>query len=347
MRLRCRTPKGQQVVGEALGSNSTLLELKREIENVSGIPAAVQQLRFGFPPRPLPFTTPDSATLESCEIRDGEQLMVEQGAVSEQPVTGVTSDRKTGRDAGTGARGLRALPNGEGVHLEDGILVVRVSSESFLYAHIILAKNVTKSREILLQEMKDDNSCLFRSIGYVLERSPEVVNKLRKIVADTIINDPINYNEAILGRNPVAYREWILQPNSWGGAIELAIFSDHFQVEIDSIDVATLRIDRFGEGKYSRRVLILFSGIHYDAVALSPGKDVSEDFDQTAFEGGNIEKILAAGVELARIWNEKRKFTDLANFTLKCGICKKGLKGQKEAQAHALETGHASFTEYS
>ncbi|KNC98445.1 ubiquitin-specific protease OTU1 [Spizellomyces punctatus DAOM BR117] len=321
MRLRCRTPKGQQVVGGALGSQSTLLELKREIEKVSGIPAAVQQLRFGFPPRPLPFTTPDSATLESCEIRDGEQLTVEQAAVSEQPVAGVTSDRKTGSDAGTGTPGLRTLPNGEGVPLEDGFLVVR--------------------------EMKDDNSCLFRSIGYVLERSPEAANKLRKIVADTIVNDPINYNEAILGRNPLAYREWILQPNSWGGAIELAIFSDHFQVEIDSIDVATLRIDRFGEGKYTRRVLILFSGIHYDAVALSPGKDVSEDFDQTAFEGGNVEKILTAGVELARIWNEKRKFTDLANFTLKCGICKKGLKGQKEAQAHALETGHASFTEYS
>jgi ubiquitin thioesterase OTU1 len=49
---------------------------------------------------------------------------------------------------------------------------------------------------------------------------------------------------------------------------------------------------------------------------------------------------------LASKLRQLRKFTDLANFTLKCGICKKGLVGQKDAQAHAIETGHAQFTEY-
>ncbi|KAI9099725.1 hypothetical protein DFS34DRAFT_615714 [Phlyctochytrium arcticum] len=195
--------------------------------------------------------------------------------------------------------------------------------------------------------MKDDNSCLFRSIGYTLERTPEVSDKLRKVVANAIRNDPSTYNEAILGRPPKAYVDWILQPNSWGGAIELAIFSDHYKVEIDSIDVASLRVDRFGEGAYNRRVLVLYSGIHYDAVALAPSHDAPMDFDQTAFEQKDGDRILTAGVELADIYRKKHKYTDLANFTLRCGICKKGLRGQKEAQAHAMESGHTSFTEYS
>lgn len=42
------------------------------------------------------------------------------------------------------------------------------------------------------------------------------------------------------------YIQWIQKPNSWGGAIELAILSSYFQVEIDSIDVQTGRIDKFG-----------------------------------------------------------------------------------------------------
>lgn len=68
----------------------------------------------------------------------------------------------------------------------------------------------------------------------------------RAVVSNAIRHDALTYNEAILGRDPELYCQWIMQPNSWGGAIELAIFSDYFQVEIDSIDVATLRVDRFG-----------------------------------------------------------------------------------------------------
>jgi ubiquitin thioesterase OTU1 len=36
----------------------------------------------------------------------------------------------------------------------------------------------------------------------------------------------------------------------------------------------------------------------------------------------------------------------MANFTLRCGVCKAGLVGEKDAVKHAKETGHQSFTEY-
>ncbi|KAJ3078446.1 hypothetical protein HK102_004504 [Quaeritorhiza haematococci] len=325
MRLRCRTPTGIHTVSNpALTANSTLAELKAVIAESTGIPAAIQGLKVGFPPKLV--TADDTSTLASCNIRDGDQIIVEQASASATssatpstaPAQSTTSaalpprqpaaapslhQQSSGSGAGAGA-------GGDHIPLDDGLLVVR--------------------------EMKDDNSCLFRSIGYVLEKSKDEPRKFREVIADAIRNDPFTYNEAILGKTPEAYIQWILQPNSWGGAIELSIFSERFQV---------------GEGKYPRRVLVLYSGIHYDAIALSPIAGAPEDFDQTTFDlsgpGAGLEdKVVVAATQLAGIWKKKRKFTDLATFTLRCGVCKKGLVGQKEAQQHAMDTGHTQFTEY-
>lgn len=79
------------------------------------------------------------------------------------------------------------------------------------------------------QEMKDDNSCLFRSIAYVLEKNAERYLKLRRIIADQIQARPNEFPEVVLGRAPDAYCSWIQTPGAWGGAIELSIFSEYFQ----------------------------------------------------------------------------------------------------------------------
>lgn len=57
------------------------------------------------------------------------------------------------------------------------------------------------------------------------------------------------------------YIRTILKPSTWGGAIELAIFSKHFQTEIDSFDVLSGRADKFGEGQYDSRCVLVYSGI--------------------------------------------------------------------------------------
>jgi ubiquitin thioesterase OTU1 len=64
------------------------------------------------------------------------------------------------------------------------------------------------------------------------------------------------------------------------------------------------------------------------------------------FEGDMVGQVEAAVAKLASVWKKKHKYTDLASFTLKCGVCAKGLVGQKDAQQHALSTGHSQFTEY-
>jgi hypothetical protein len=44
--------------------------------------------------------------------------------------------------------------------------------------------------------------------------------------------DEVSYNEGILGKKPSEYIKWICQPKSWGGSVELSIFSEEYKCEI-------------------------------------------------------------------------------------------------------------------
>ena len=62
-----------------------------------------------------------------------------------------------------------------------------------------------------------------------------------------------------------AHSHCILMPDSWGGAIEISILSQYFNVEIAVVDTQSCRIDRFGEDKfYKERVFLYYDVIHYD-----------------------------------------------------------------------------------
>jgi ubiquitin thioesterase OTU1 len=59
----------------------------------------------------------------------------------------------------------------------------------------------------------------------------------------------------------------------------------------------------------------------------------------------NVQVTEAANLLVADL-NKSKKFTDRANFALRCGVCNRGFKGEKEAVEHAKQTGHQSFQEY-
>ena len=89
---------------------------------------------------------------------------------------------------------------------------------------------------------------------------------------------------------------------------------------------------------------MIYSGIHYDVLALSKGPTRAEDV--LVFELQEKAKMEGEVKILALQLKKERKFTDLASFTLKCEICLVGIKGQKEAQDHAMKSGHSKFSEY-
>jgi hypothetical protein len=116
-----------------------------------------------------------------------------------------------------------------------------------------------------------DNSCLFNSVAYVCEgdRQLSAAVRLRKLVADTVLADPAQYSEAFLGKPTQAYADWICGSDHWGGAIELSILCQHYKTVISCVCIQTLRVDHYGEGNgWGNRVLLIYDGLHYDALAL-------------------------------------------------------------------------------
>uniref|UniRef100_A0A7C9CMC8 Ubiquitin thioesterase OTU n=1 Tax=Opuntia streptacantha TaxID=393608 RepID=A0A7C9CMC8_OPUST len=203
---------------------------------------------------------------------------------------------------------------------------------------------------IVRRVIPSDNSCLFNAVGYVMEHDKHKAPELRQVIAATVSSDPVKYNEAFLGKPNEEYTSWILNSEKWGGAIELAILSDYYGREIAAYDIQTTRCDLYGQDRnYNERVMLIYDGLHYDALAMSPFEGAPEEFDQTIFavrSDRTIGPVEGLALNFVKEQHRQRKFTDTANFTLRCGVCQIGVKGQKEAVAHAQATGHANFQEY-
>jgi ubiquitin thioesterase OTU1 len=225
---------------------------------------------------------------------------------------------------------------------------------------------VFPTRHVARRVVASDNSCLFNAVAYSMEgcspasrtgpsgrRDPSHATALRSVVSRCVRSDPETFTEAYLGgQSADEYARWIEQPKHWGGAVELAILSDYFRREIAAYCIQTTRCDVYGEGKgYKERAMVIYDGLHYDALAVAPEghqDQGSESRDVTIFEVGSAEAEGAANgaAALVAACHAARQFTDTANFTLRCGVCGVGLKGEKEAVVHAGKTGHQNFQEY-
>ena len=107
--------------------------------------------------------------------------------------------------------------------------------------------------------------------------------------------------------------------------------------------------DVFATGA-QRRCILVYSGIHYDSVSLSPndrlgfGRKSEPEDDVKTFDSDD-DVVLATALDLCRKLREKHYYTDTANFTIKCNICGWAGNGEKGATEHAAATGHMNFGE--
>lgn len=89
----------------------------------------------------------------------------------------------------------------------------------------------------------------------------------------------------MLGKSPNEYCSWITSPQNWGGEIELLILSQFYETQIAAFDIKSKRCFTYGKDKnYKDRVLLLYDGLHYDPLAISPGDEMGEDLDVTRFQ---------------------------------------------------------------
>lgn len=272
----------------------------------------------------LPGTTPTWGDLLACLIDEDEDVAdvkvnwFQINSQQKRYQLNFTGENLTSRDL-----------NNDGIKSGDSVFVgLGVRGHS----------RVRGQGQMQVEIMDDDNSCLFAAVAYVLcGKDKSQVQMLRSLVADIIVSNPDEYSEAVLGRSPVGYARWIKETKSWGGGIELAIFSSYFETEIASIDVSTRRVDLFGTGSnFKQRVYLLYSGIHYDALVTPESTVFTPDDTYT------LESALA----LAEKAFKAHQYTDPGRFTLRCVNCEQCFVGQNEAQTHAVESGHLEFVEY-
>ncbi|CAI0379788.1 unnamed protein product [Linum tenue] len=185
---------------------------------------------------------------------------------------------------------------------------------------------------VVRRVIPSDNSCLFNAVGYVMDHNKNKAPELRQ------------YCLLVLS--------WHKLPRDGvcACAIELAILADYYGREIAAYDIQTSRCDLYGQDKkYSERVMLIYDGLHYDALAMSPVAEAPEEFDQTIFlvhRDRTVGPVEGLALNLVKDQQRKRSYTDTANFTLRCGVCQIGVIGQKEDVEHAQATGHVNFQEY-
>ncbi|XP_075926797.1 ubiquitin thioesterase OTU1 isoform X2 [Petromyzon marinus] len=357
LRLRCKSKSGTHAVA-GLSERSSLRELQARLSEATGIAPAAQRIMAGFPPCDLDLARAD-ASLSELHVKSGDTLIVEEDTARRKTATrpnGLPSPRVTaapaerrrspppggpaGRPASPAARPVARPPPAQ-----------RPSPPSPPSPPPALPMRL--SRHVV----PADNSCLFTSVSYALDgpvaaAAPAAAataagraRELRRLIASVVAGEPDTYSEALLGKPNAEYCRWIEQEDTWGGAIELSILARFYECEICVADTQTLRVDRFGEGSgYARRALLIYDGIHYDPLELSPVDGAPHRPPRTLFPTTD-DVPLAQAQELAEEARRRRQFTDLTRFALRCLACQKGLTGQREAQRHAEETGHLNFGE--
>lgn len=194
------------------------------------------------------------------------------------------------------------------------------------------------------REVDADNSCLFNSIAYLMERSAfnsESALKYRQKIVNYLRDD--KFEKTLLDQPKDKYIKYIINPINWGGALEVKMFSEMFEKEIVCIDVKTSRCDTYGEDKnYDKRIFLLYNGEHYDPLVMN--YDISADplTDITIFDA-NDDNTFALIQSLVL---EYKNIGDFVEYnSLKCDSCSEKFKTENDAVEHSLNFDHWNFSQ--
>lgn len=108
---------------------------------------------------------------------------------------------------------------------------------------------------LALRVMPDDNSCMFTAFGGVLQ-IPDPAPALRREVGEYILAHPGKFDKVVLEMEPQRYAQKMQSPDVWGGAIELSILSDIYDIEICSVDVKVCARNSLRRIRLARPVII-------------------------------------------------------------------------------------------
>lgn len=154
-----------------------------------------------------------------------------------------------------------------------------------------------------------DNSCLFHAAAYVLRNKSRTDGPvIRRECVEAVLSHPEMFNESTMGMNPHEYAVWLSQKDTWGGAIELEVLSFLYQTELIALDLESSSVQRFGSDKgYSVRSFLVFTGNHYDCIAMNPMYNSSSEKDDQVVFNSRDENVLARAKRFVAEEGQKMK----------------------------------------
>jgi ubiquitin thioesterase OTU1 len=303
---------------------STLIQFKKFMAEKLKLPAHEIELMVGFPPKLL-VNAKSSQLISELGVTNGSNVTV-------RPSTTKKSFFQKLKEMGYPESSIiSALENCEGNTFEE----VLESCDNSVVGN---KKSFLKVERVSIPA---DNSCLFNSIRYLLGLSEDAMY-LRQIIAQVIESDPTTYTQDFLDKDPKEYAQWILQPDKWGGEIEISILSNFLEVVIVVIDIRTgisLPYGATTESPRKKKILLLYDGIHYDALIQTDSRTKEKTLQFDAHE----EDVVELAKDYANELNQKKQFVNLATGQLICNECFAVLQGEKDAVEHAKTTGHTNF----
>ncbi|GMH35786.1 hypothetical protein BSKO_03654 [Bryopsis sp. KO-2023] len=381
--FRCRIPGGECVMFQDLDTSMTLEAFQNIVADKTGIDPPLQAFKIGYPPLDIELPVDrKSVDLSMLGIASNEIIYLTKNAVQEvmNPLSdfgersandsAVTTPavvthnplQSISPSAPSAAEFYGMYESADTSGDQDIARAIAMSLEEPKPGPSSQRSNAVLPEEgpVASHEMPDgsfivrryvdsDNSCLFTAVGYVMEHNRLKGLDLRKVISDAVLADPFSYSEAVLGKPPWEYCEWINNPQHWGGEIELIVLSQYYKRQIAAFDIKTTKCFIYGEDKgYAERVMLLYDGLHYDPLAVTLSARTSEDLDVTIFNPNTPEgeKIMEGARNLVAKLNTTMQYTDTQGFTIRCGFCGRGFMGEKQAMEHAQQTGHTNFQEY-
>ena len=151
-----------------------------------------------------------------------------------------------------------------------------------------------------------DNSCLFHAIEsppppltrrYIFnDKSRKDPTYLRHKIAEIIQLYPQKFTAHYLGQENQRYCRSIVNKDTWGGNVELSIFSFMYATRIVVYDLENQLEVIYGEPGFNRMAFIIYTGNHFDVLCLTTSIGTTELDDVVLFNSqdeGAIEKMHA------------------------------------------------------
>lgn len=212
----------------------------------------------------------------------------------------------------------------------------------------VIAYRLWNNFAMIRCRIPNDNCCLFSAIDFLVSdgiHRPNAASELRRKCIQQISSNQQMYSEVYLGKSNQDYCQWLALDSSWGGEVEIVILAEQLKVEITVVSIEFLTLLSYSPNycKDFKRIYILYTGQHYDA--LIDNSAATSRYSFAVSENTQTEEMaIACAREHRDEW--ERQLKTRTRKRLKCAECCAIVKDSEEFQKHCITVDHSDDFAY-